>query len=318
MRFDSLGLGNYNPRDSERLTPPRPADMPGTGASREPEVDMANKSPTLERTSLRAPGDLRRPLLDRTIPEPGRVPVLALAYAAGMGLFLAVEPTQPWVLLALVGLMGLGVDGIVRAHPRGEFRNPADTAPFLFIPVLFTLASGLFFEELVEGYWNALAVLAATVLFGVAVQAVYVSVDTQAPSHAAARFVLNILTYLTAFAFFSVVYSFDVALLPSALAVGLVSLLLAVEVFREAEADPVRTLVFAAATGLIVGEMRWMLYFVPLEGFLAAVVLLLAFYLTSGLIHHHLIGHLNRTVAIEFTLVMLAGLGIVILGGASV
>jgi hypothetical protein len=279
---------------------------------------MANKSPTLERTSLRAPGDLRRPLLDRTIPESGRVPVLALAYAAGMGLFLAVEPTQPWVLLLLVGLMGLGVDGIVRAHPRGDFRNPADTAPYLFIPVLFTLASGLFFEELVEGYWNAAAVLAATVLFGVAVQAEYASVDTEAPSHAPARFILNILTYLTAFGFYSVVYSFDVALLPSALAAGLVSLLLAVEVFREAEADPMRTLVFAAATGLIVGEMRWMLYFVPLEGFLAAVFLLLAFYLTSGLIHHHLIGHLDRIVALEFALVTLAGLGIVILGGASV
>lgn len=282
---------------------------------------MANKSPTMERPPFRAPASpdgLRRGLMDRAWPESGRVPVLSVAYAAGMGLFLAVEPTQPWVLLLLVALVGLGVDGIVRAHPRGEFRNPADTAPFLFVPVLFTLGSGLFFEELVEGYWNAPAVVAATVLFGVAVQAEYASVDVASPGHAGARFALNILTYLTAFGFYSVVYSFDVALFPSALAVGLVSLLLAVEVFREAEADPVRTLVYAGATGLIAGEMRWMLYFVPLEGFLAGVFLLLAFYLTSGLIHHHLIGHLDRAVALEFALVTLAGLGIVILGGLSV
>ncbi len=279
---------------------------------------MAKQSPTLERPSLGVPDDVPRPFFDRAIPQAGRVPLLAIAYAAGMGLFLSVEPTQPWVLLVVVVLMGLGMDGVVRPHPLGDFRNPADTAPYLFVPVLFTLGSGLFLEEMVEGYWNALAVAGGAVLFGIAAQAEYESVDPLAPAHHTARFALNVLTYLTAFGFYAVVYSFDVDLLPSAFAVGLVSLLLAVEVFREAEADPYRTLVYATATGLLVAELRWTLYYVPLEGFLAGVFLLLAFYLTSGLIHHHLIGHLNRSVAIEFAAVSATGLAIVILGGMSV
>ena len=84
--------------------------------------------------------------------------------------------------------------------------------------------------------------------------------------------------------------------------------------FREAEADAYRALVFSAAIGIVVGEMRWALYFIPLEGFLAAILLLLVFYLATGLVQHHLTGHLNRTIAAEFGLVTALGLAVVIVG----
>ena len=42
--------------------------------------------------------------------------------------------------------MALGADGIIRSHPGGDFRTVGDTSPYLFVPVLFTLASGLFFR----------------------------------------------------------------------------------------------------------------------------------------------------------------------------
>src|SRR5438309_253393 len=103
-----------------------------------------------------------------------------------------------------------------------------------------------------------------------------------------ARLALNVGTYLTAFAFFAVVYTFDVSLVPAAIAVGLVTLLLSVEVLREAEADPLRALVYAAVIGIVVAEARWDLYFLPLESYLAAVFLLLVFYLGSCLVQHHL------------------------------
>jgi hypothetical protein len=129
-----------------------------------------------------------------------------------------------------------------------------------------------------------------------------------------ARFILNVITYLTAFGFYAVVYGFDVELAPASLAVGLVSMLLAIEIFREAEADPMRALVFAAVIGVIVGEARWVLYFIPLEGFLAGVFLLLTFYLTTGVISNYLTDHLDHTVLAEFALVTAAGLAIVIGG----
>src|SRR5690606_2653169 len=116
----------------------------------------------------------------------------------------------------------------------------------------------------------------------------YATVDTYGPGYAASRFILNLGTFLTGFAFFSVVYSFDVALLPAAVTVGLISLLLSVEVLRESEANPVRALVYAGAIGVVVAQARWALYFLPLESYLAGVFLLLVFYLASGLVQHHL------------------------------
>ncbi len=248
------------------------------------------------------------------LPRSAYIPLLSIVYAIGLALFLAVEPTKPWILLAVVGLVGLGTDGILRSHPRAELRGIADTAPFLFVPVLLALAGGLFLEEVVRSYWTVPAVIGAAVLLGASLEGEYASLLSHGPSYARGRFLLHLLTYLAAFAFYTVVYTFDIDLLPSAFAVGLFSLLLAVEVFREAEADVYRALVFSAVIGLVVAEARWALYFIPLEGFLAAVLLLLVFYLATGLIQHYLTGHLNRTIAGEFALVTALGIAVVIAG----
>jgi hypothetical protein len=93
-------------------------------------------------------------------------------------------------------------------------------------------------------------------------------------------------------------------------------MLLAIEIFREAEADPLRALVFAAVIGVIAGEARWVLYFLPLEGFLAGIFILLVFYLASGVISHYLQDRLSPTVLLEFVAVTAAGLAIVIGGRA--
>jgi hypothetical protein len=248
------------------------------------------------------------------IPRSLPIPLLAVVYGLGLALFLAVEPTKPWILLVVVALVGLGTDGILRTHPRAQLTGIADTAPFLFIPVLLALASGLFLEEVVRGYRTVPAVVGASALLAVALYGEYVSVLSHGPSYALGRLLLNIITYMAAFAFFAVIYAFDVDLLPSAFAIGLFSMLLAVEVFREAEADAYRALVFSAVIGLVVAEARWALYFIPLEGFLAAILLLLVFYQATGLVQHHLTGHLDRRVAAEFTLVTAVGLVVVIVG----
>ncbi len=248
------------------------------------------------------------------LPRSAHIPLLAAAYGIGLALFLAAEPTEPWILLAVVALVGLGTDGILRSHPRGQLRGVSDTAPFLFVPVLLALACGLFLEEVVRDYWVIPAAVGGAVMLAGALYGEYVSVVSHGPSYALGRFLLNVLTYLAAFAFYAAVYGFDVDLLPSAFAIGLFSLLLAVEIFREAEADAYRALVFGAVIGLVVGEARWALYFIPLEGFLAAVLLLLVFYWATGLIQHYLTGHLDRTIAMEFTLVTVVGLVVVILG----
>jgi hypothetical protein len=267
--------------------------------------------------------------LDRTVDrehslhdEQGRlglfpyIPLLCLAYMAGLAMFLAVEPTAPWILFVVVALVGLGTDGIMRSHPHAGLRNPADTAPFLFLPVLLALSTGLFLEEVVADYWVFPAVFGAGLALGIALVGEYNTAVPHSGAYSQARFLLNLLTYLAAFAFYSVVYDFDIALLPAALAIGLFSLLLAIEIFREAEADAYRALTFAAVIGLMVAEMRWSLYFIPLEGFLAAILLLLVFYLATGLIQHLLTNDLSRAIVLEFAAVTAIGIIVVVAGNA--
>lgn len=242
----------------------------------------------------------------------GLVPLLAIVYGLGLGMFLAVEPTRPWILLVVAVLVALGTDGIIRSYPSSVFRDVADTAPYLLLPVLLALAAGLFFEDTASGYWVWPAALASAVLMAVTLYGQYVSVNPLAPAYPLARFMLTVVTYLTAFAFYAVVYSFGIALLPAAAVVGLVSVLLANDILREAETNPWRTLIYAAAIGLVVAEARWSLHFLPLEGFLAGVFLLLAFYVATGLIHHTLIGNLTRSILAEFGGVTLVGLLVVV------
>jgi len=244
-----------------------------------------------------------------------RVPLLVAAAAVGLLLFLAVEPTKPWILLVVTGVVALGTDGLLRWHPLAERESDiAWTAPFLFLPTLLALGAGLFLEDALTAYWMLPGVLVAALIMAAVLYAQYVSVDTEGALFPAARFVLNLGTYLTGFAFYAVVYTFDVSLVPAALTVGLVSLLLAVEVLREAEADPVRALVYAGVIGVIIAEARWALYFLPLESYLAGVFLLLVFYVTSGLIQHHLNNDLRAPIISEFVAISMLGVLIVALG----
>jgi hypothetical protein len=269
---------------------------------------------------MQADEPMTAPLRLRTAPMrsifwSSRVPLLAGVYAAGLLLFLAVEPTKPWILLVVTGVIAVGADGILRDHPHALREDDAAwTAPLLFLPTLLALGVGLFLEDVLRGYWVVPGAMVAALLMGAVLYADHLSIDEDGPHYPAARFVLNIGTYLTGFAFYAVVYSFDVSLVPAALAVGLVSLLLSVEVLREAEADPVRALAFSAVVGLIVAEARWVLYFLPLESYLAGVFLLLVFYMVSGLVQHHLNDDLSPPVVAEFVAIALLGVLIVTLG----
>ncbi len=244
-----------------------------------------------------------------------RVPLLVAVYSIGLVLFLAVEPTKPWILLVVTALVALGTDGILREHPQAARQQDAAwTAPLLFLPTLLALGGGLFLEDAVHGYWIVPSAAIVALLMAAVLYAEDLSIDETGVMYPLARFILNLGTYLTAFAFYAVVYTFGVSLLPAAFAVGLVSLLLAVEILREAEADPLRALIFAGAVGLMIAEVRWALYFLPLESYLAGVLLLLCFYLASGLVQHHLNRDLRGAVVGEFGAIALLGVLIVALG----
>jgi hypothetical protein len=253
------------------------------------------------------------PALASVIGRTDRLYLMAAAFGIGFTAFLAIEPTQNWLLLLLTLLVGLGTDGIVRTHPKADFRRLDDTTIYLFLPVLFTLAAGLFLEEAATGYWTIPTGLLTAVAFGYILQAEYNSVHHKAKAYPIARLVLNVATYVTAFLFYVAIFDFELDLLASAFGVGVVSLLLAVEVLREEALETPRTLIYATAIGILLAETAWAVHFLPLVKPAAAMFLLMGFYLATGLMHSHLGQRLNLSTAGEFVAMTALGLTIVIL-----
>lgn len=245
-----------------------------------------------------------------------RIHALAVVLALGLTAYLAVEPTQNWLLLVLSGLAAIGTDAIVRHHPRAAFDRIDDTALYLFVPVLFTLSSGIFLEDVASGYISVVLGLASVVPFWLILRAEYESVDRTSEMFQATRLVLNGATYVIAFLFFATIYDFELSLFSSAFAAGIVSVLLAIEVLREEGMDTVRTIFYSVAIGFLLAEAAWSAHFLPLDASAAAVFLLLAFYLMTGLMHNYLGGRLNRRTASEFGVVAVAGLVIITLSHA--
>lgn len=255
-----------------------------------------------------------------------RIYALAIVLALGMTLFLAVD--ENWILLLLSLLAALSTDGIVRTHPRGRFQRLDDTALYLFVPVLFTLGLGLFLQEVATGYWTVAAGLLSSVAYVLILRAEYESVDHRVRTYRLlgfdtdgyqfSRLILNGFTFGTSFLFFATIYDFDLDLLTASFAAGIVSFLLAIEVLREEAMDTSRTMLYALAIGVLLAETAWATHFLPLDGSAAAVFLLLALYLMTGMMHNYLADRLSLRTASEFIAVALAGLAVVTISNSYV
>ena len=216
-----------------------------------------------------------------------RVYALAIVLALGLTTFLAVG--ESWLLLLLSGLAALGTDGIVRTHPKAHFQRLDDTALYLFVPVLFTLGARPLPRRGCGGILDGRrSGCCRSIPYWFILRAEYDRSTGGAESYHSTRLVLNLATYVIAFLFFATIYDFDLSLLTSAFAAGIVSFLLAIEVLREEEMDTSRTMFYALAIGLLLAETAWATHFLPIDGSAAAVFLLLALYLMTGMMHNYL------------------------------
>lgn len=242
---------------------------------------------------------------------PGGV-VLSLLFTLACLMFVLVEPTPRWAALVGAAVAALGADGVLRTARREPFANGADTTPFVYLPAMFAFAAPVFIEYGVAGYWVWPAALAAGGLFALLLAAEVASVLALDRWFAPARFIAAAAAYGVTFALCALTYLFGLAVGPAVLAVGLVGVLLAVELLREGEFDPLETLAFAAVTGLVLAQARWVLHYLPLDGYVAGLALVIVFYLTVGVLHAYMTRHLTREVAAEYAMVTVAGLALVV------
>jgi len=84
--------------------------------------------------------------------------------------------------------------------------------------------------------------------------------------------------------------------------------LLALDLLHGARQSLGRTSLYALIVGLVMGEIVWALNYSKVNSLTAGILLLLIFYLITGLSRQGLLGLLSRRILIEFALVALVGL----------
>jgi hypothetical protein len=241
-----------------------------------------------------------------------RIILLAAVAAAGLSAYVTVRPEQPWILWLTAGLAALGTDGIVRSNPRWQGDGPFASLVYLFLPFLTLLGAGLFIDEAIEGYGRPVAAVASAVVVGVVAYGEYHTVDFGSRTYGAMRLVLAVVTYLTAFALYTVVFTKDFDITLGAVAVAAASAALAMELLRESRLLGASSLLVGLAIGISVGELRLALYFFPLDGLLAGALLIIGFYLATGLAHHLLDHDLEWSTTAEYLLVAAVGTAAVV------
>ncbi len=232
-----------------------------------------------------------------------------LVVTVGLTYFIATAPAQPWALALTLVLAALGLDGPLRSHPRAPARGISGTVVYLVVPVAYVMGTGLFFREIATGHWRLLAGILSGIGYGVVAHGEYLSVATSARTYDTARLVCNVGAYVAAFTVYGALYSFGIRLPVAALGVGLITFLLSLEMFREVEPRAEHLLVMAAITAVVLAEVRLVLYYLPLADLLAAIALLLTFYVVTGLVQAAATGAFGCGALLEFGAV--AGVGLV-------
>lgn len=322
------GASNDRPPDGDPAYPP----------DQQPGVDAAGETPDTAQPPIaddrgQEAVDVADPMTEGE-PEAGAqeaaAPLVAVAPWSGLFIaapaliltaivtgtflmFLLIEPSPRWIVLFGTAVTVASMDGVLRTLRRETFAAPgADTTPLLFLPALYVLATPVFIEHTARGFWVLSSGLLGGIGFGVLAHATLWSVRDRDRARSIGRLPTAGAAYFVAFALFSLTYSLELDRVQATAAIGLVAALLTIEVLREGDVDPLRMLLYAAVTGVVVGELRWVLHFLPLDGELGALTLVLALYFATGLMHAHLTRQLGLMVVLEYTAVVAAGLTLVV------
>ncbi len=217
-----------------------------------------------------------------------------------------------WLIaFLLAALTAAGINSIVRAHPRVHLIETRYIFTLWILPVLIVITATLLLslaDVRAYGVYGLILVLAAGIFFLAVIIAEYITIDLSDRWYSAARMGLNLAAYLIGLILFATIYSLKIRSLYSAPLIGLAAGLLALDLLRSSEADLVRTWIYAAAIGLVIGESVWALNYWNLTGLIGGALLLIFFYAFAGITQQYLWQRLNRIVVIEYTIIFIGAL----------
>ncbi len=210
--------------------------------------------------------------------------------------------------IVLVALVCAGTDSIVRSHPLAETGQMHLSFVTWILPALTVYLATFFLSQAPNRPIWAGGILLSGLALVLVISAEYLSVDPAAPVYARARLTLNVLAYLLALVAFVLIYEARTRSLLSATTVTVMGSLLALEFLRTAGRGFGRTLLYACIAGLATGEVVWALNYWRIPGLTGGLILLLGFYVATGLANQQLQGQLHRRVVAEYAAVFVVGL----------
>jgi hypothetical protein len=246
----------------------------------------------------------------------------------------------------LAGLVATGVEAIVRAHPKadsqlatarrwrqrqqplhGSRATPSPSSALtaqeraeLVIrshwvywggPIALILVAAFLLPVAPSTVYWVLGLVGTGVVLGLAVAGIYYTIDPFQTGYRRARLGMNALVYALALVLFLVVYRTRVRSIVSATEVLLVSSLLALELLRGSARPTIIVALYAAITGLVLGQATWALNYWRLDSLTGGLVLLVLFYDISGLSQHGLQGRIKRRIVVEYALITIAAMALI-------
>lgn len=226
-----------------------------------------------------------------------------------LGSPLSVSISQTVLMAALlVGITCSGTDIIVRSHPTGRRIEARYSFVTWTLPALTVMLVTVLLPQAPTLLYRTIGFVLSGLILILIISAEYHTVDPADPRYLTARLSLNVWAYLLALVTFVLIYSAKARSLLSATGVTFVSTLLALEFLRGAGRDFGRTALYALIAGLITGEIIWAMNYWRVDGVTGGLILLLGFYVATGLANQQLQGRLTRRVLVEYAIVALLGL----------
>lgn len=238
-----------------------------------------------------------------------------------LGWRLTIGFSQSWLAAALlVGMACSGTASVMRLHPLSQESDPSinsghrlsPTFVSWILPGLATLLATILLPRAPDRIYTLGSLVMMGILLPLIITAEYRTVDPSAPGYRAARLGLNFIAYLLALILFALIHESKApGLLMAAAALG-GSSLLTLDLLCGVQQDLRRTGLHALIVGLVMGEIVWALSYSRMTSLTAGILLLLIFYLITGLARQGLLKLLNRRILIEFAVVALIGLALLL------
>jgi hypothetical protein len=235
-----------------------------------------------------------------------------------LGTPLTVQVTGTRVVsILLVGLTCAGTEAVMRIHPlvrRGIVRY---TFPSWALPALATMAltivlptsPGLLYwllGLLVGGSTVAWLMIAHYELLWYRAEAKTLSQQSILQTGK------TVIAYLIGLVFYVSIYDTRLRSLVTATSLAAVSAVIAMSIISSERCSLASGVLYAAAIGLIMGEMTWALNYWRANALTVGVLLMMVFYVFVGLAREHLRGTLGPRVLLEFLGVAALGVWIAI------